>query len=150
MGKSPLTRADGAPARLGELDPSVVKDILCLRDLVIERRKAIMRLTGGSGWRNPLRDELIRLVTIDYADGKIHPVSHYQEICQQYGSLPTIRFEIERLARVEVFALVRSATDRRARDVWPTQRLIDTYNAEFPALRSLVARHISRYDEFKV
>ena len=137
--------ASKAPAPFGALDPQVASDILRLRDLFLERREAISRMTGRPSWRDPLRDELLRLVVINHATEKVQPSTYYYTACKHYGSAPVVRRKIGELARLGLLALVPSDTDRRSTEVWPTEKLILAYNSEIPEFRKRVIQMLSAY-----
>lgn len=140
-----MVAASKAPAPFGALDPQVASDILCLRDLFLERRVAIAKMTGRPSWRDPLRDELLRLVVINHASGKVEPSTHYYMVCKHYGSTPVVRRKIGEMVRLGLLTLVPSGSDRRSTEVWPTERLISTYNSEIPAFRSKVIEILRDY-----
>lgn len=125
-------------APFGALNPQVAADILRLRDLFLERRAAIARMTGRPSWRDPLRDELLRLVVINHASERVEPATRYYAACRQYGSAPVVRRKIAELMQAGLLTLVPSTSDHRSTEVWPTQKLIDAYNAEIPAFRRKV------------
>ena len=102
-------------------------------------------MMGRPSWRDPLRDELLRLVVINHALEKVQPSTYYYTACKHYGSAPVVRRKIGELVRPGLLVLVPSGTDRRSTEVWPTERLIASYNSEIPEFRKRVIRMLSTY-----
>lgn len=140
-----MAKASHVPAPFGALDPEVATDILNLRDLVLERRASIAKMTGRPSWRDPLRDELLRLVVINHAGRTVGPTTHYYAVCRHYASAPIVRRKIEELVRFGLLTLAPAENDQRSTLVWPTEKLIGAYNSEIPAFRRRVIEMVRAY-----
>jgi hypothetical protein len=73
-----------------------------------------------------------------FAEERIYRVSEYQRLCARLASPPAIRTEIGRLESRKVLILQPSPDDRRAMEVWPTQRIINWYKVNVPDLKDKI------------
>lgn len=135
---------DNTPATPGTLNDEALEDLITLQGFIEDRYETLQRLIGRRLGRSQLRDELIRMVVIDFGRGVQRNMAAYQRLCLHLGSVSATRGELHLLADVRLFALVVLPDNRRSTLVLPTQRLIDWYSEQMPGLLEQVQLVVGR------
>jgi hypothetical protein len=120
---------------MGSLPPEIHSDLELFREFMMLREKALIEIMGAPHRTSQLREGVLRQMMLAFTDGRIMRVSDYQRLCARFASPPAIRTEISRLEGRKVLILQNSAEDRRAIEVWPTQRTIEWYKRHIPEIR---------------
>jgi hypothetical protein len=128
-------RGQGVAAEFDTLDAQAAADIGLLREFTLNRERHMARLFGRTVRRSPLRDELLRLVMLNFAQGALERVATYVRACADFATGPSVRSEIETLVSTGVVVLVRDEMHPRAYLVAPTTRVVAFYNEQMPRLR---------------
>jgi hypothetical protein len=133
-----LALKDPQIAELGLLTDIVAADVAMLQSFFSAREAQMATLFGRKLRRNPVRDELIRLVVLEYAAGHRRRPAYYIKKCASLATAPSVRSELHLLQHVGLIVMIRDATHAKASLVAPTQRLIDFYNFQMPGLRQTI------------
>ncbi|MBV9655822.1 MAG: hypothetical protein JOZ42_14805 [Acetobacteraceae bacterium] len=128
------------PADFGSLDPEVSRDLAVLQEFAANRERHIAGLFGRTVRADPLRDKLLRVILLAFAEGKHMRVSHFVEECRSHGTPPSVRASINFLVEGGLVQLEPDPSHPRARLVRPTRKLVHFYNEQMPRLREEVAR----------
>ena len=123
-------------ARPGSLAADALADLVVLQEFAQDRDRALQRLFGQRLGRSHLRDELIRLVVIDFGLGQSRSLRAYQKACAPIGSASATREACRMMSDLGLFVLASVPRDksRSATLVLPTQRLVDWYSAQMPKM----------------
>ena len=81
-----------APA--GSLPPDVLADLVALRNFLEGRDRALEVLIGRKLPRSHLRDELIRMVVIEFGFDRSRTIADYQKACAHLGGHAAVRGEL--------------------------------------------------------
>lgn len=128
------------PAKRGTLDPDAHRELIVMQHFLTQRDKAMDELLGMRLRRSRLRDEVIRLVVIEFGHDRAHHLSFYQTACAGLASSFAVRDEIRRLAGLEIVLMMPDPKDHRSVCIEPTQRLIDFYSEEMPRMVHSIRR----------
>ena len=132
---SPRKKPAAPLAEPGSLHPEVASDIAVLHEFFGNRDRLIARLFGRAVRRNPVRDELLRQVMLQFASGVQRSTSFYIRACSFLATAPSVRSELTLLAHAELIRLCDNTSDKRAKLVAPTAPLVNWYNEHMPSLR---------------
>ena len=130
-GRSPI-------AEFGSLSRQAGEDITILQEFFRNRDRHMAHLFGANVRRNPTRDELLRQIMLQFAEGQQRRMAFYVQACSHLASQPAIRSELELLAHANLVVLLGEPGYRRARLVAPTRRLVNFYNTQMGNLRTEV------------
>ena len=133
-----LDNKDSAIAELGLLTDVVAADVAMLQNFFSARETQMAALFGRKLRRNPVRDELIRLVVLEYAAGRRRRPAYYIKKCASLATAPSIRSELYLLQHVGLIVMVDDVTHAKASLAAPTRKLIDFYNFQMPGLRQTI------------
>ncbi len=125
---------DGAPATSGSLSAEALADLIALRKFFETRENALELLFGRKLNRSPIRDELMRLIAIEFGFGRNRSFDFYRRTCAHVDSSSEIERELYLLEELAIVILSPSDKDRRTLLVLPSKRLIDWYSRVMPPL----------------
>lgn len=126
-------REDG-PAEAGSLAAEALADLIALRKFVEARDNALESLLGGTLKRSPIRDELMRLIVIEFGFGRVRNVAFYTRTCAHVDNSSEVERELYLLDELRVVILTPGGKDGRTLDVVPTKKLVDWYSRVMPPL----------------
>ena len=127
-------------ADLGTLHPEAASDIIVLHEFMLNRDRLLQGLFGRKLRRNPVRDDLIRRIMIEFARGGHQRVPYYIKAVTVSAAPATIRTELELLMHSGLIELQAELADKRTSLVVPTTKLVNFYNEQMPRLRVEVMR----------
>ena len=130
-------------AARGSLQADILADLVALRRFYEARDRAFDALVGRKLPRSHLREELLRMVVIEFGFGQLRTVAHYEKVCAPLGSSAAIRGELHLLAELGLVLYLPAETDRKALQVGPTQTLVDWYASQMPQLMRDVEQFVS-------
>ncbi len=130
-------------AARGSLQADVLADLVALRRFVDARDRALDSLFGRKLARSYLRDELLRMVVIEFGFGRMRTIAHYQKACPHLGTSAAVRGELHLLAELGLIIYLPSESDRNALQIGPSQKLIDWYSGQMPQLMDEVEQFVS-------
>lgn len=136
--RSLTRRANSEIATFGALNAHVAADIAILQEFFSNRDRIMAQLFGRPLRRNPVRDELLRLIMLEFSQENQRRIAFYVRACSCHATAPSIRSELDLLVHADLIRLVDEPYDRRAKSVAPTTKLVSFYNERIPQLRKEV------------
>ncbi len=129
---------DRSIADVGLLSEDVAADVAMLQNFFATRERQMSALFGKTLRRHPVRDELMRLLILEYAAGRRRRPAHYIKECASLATAPSVRSELHLLEHSGLVKLIDDVSHKGASLVAPTRKLIDFYNDQMPRLREAV------------
>jgi hypothetical protein len=118
----------------GSLEAGPLNDLIVLRQFELNRDKVLARLFGVKLRRSRLREEMLRILVIEFGLGHTRQVSFFIKECKALGSASAVRLEISRLCSLGLTILRDDPEDARSARVVPTQKIISFYNTQMPRI----------------
>lgn len=131
-------RAESGVADFGTLNAQAAEDIAVMQEFLSNRDRIMSSLFGRSLRRNPTRDELLRQIMLQFAQGNRRRIAFYVRACSFQATAPSVRSELDLLVHTDLVELMDEPSDRRATLVAPTTKLVSFYNEQMPRLRNEV------------
>jgi hypothetical protein len=133
-------------AKAALLDAEAAFDLRFIEQFLDWRYAAIARLFRARRRPDPLRDAILRRITILHCDGIAERVSYYQRQFRSLASKTAIQAELHELENYGVIYLKFPVPSQRRTVVCPTPLLIEWYQVYLSQLREIARAHIlSRY-----
>jgi hypothetical protein len=145
MAMAPKTAPAPTPAELGSLSPEALRDLWLLHEFTRARQTLFAAFAVKRLRRNPQRDEILRLVLLEFGQGRHRRLSFYQRELGTQGSKFATRDEVHRLAQIGVLILENDPTDARSLLVKPSAQFVDWYSNQVPRLKSEWRRLIAAW-----
>ncbi len=129
---------DRSIADVGLLSEVVASDVAMLQRFFAARERQMSILFGRTLRRHPVRDELMRLLILEYAAGRRRRPAHYIKECASLATAPSVRSELHLLEHAGLVKMIDDDSHQGASLVAPTRKLIDFYNGQMPRLRETI------------
>ncbi len=136
-------RVESGIADFGTLDAQAAQDIALMQEFLSNRDRVMAGLFGKSLRRNPTRDELLRQIMLQFAQGHRRRIAFYVRACSFQATAPSVRSELDLLVHTDLVELLDEPSDRRATLVAATTKLVSFYNDQMPRLRREVLRLVN-------
>lgn len=128
------------PAEEGALNSDTLRDLMVFRDFWARRDAAMAALLKRKLPPTRLRDELVRLILIEFGHGRHNRLSFYQRELAAFAGSFAVRDEVHRLAKMGVLVLENDPSDRRALIVRPASSLVHWCENHISVLRNEMRR----------
>jgi len=132
-------------AEMGTLSQEVADDVGILQEFFRNRDQLMAGLFGSKLRRSPTRDELIRQIVLQFAQGSRRNIAFYAHACSYLATEPSVRSELELLAHKGLVRFIDEPANKRSKVVAPTKRLIQFYNVQMPRLRTEVLALLRKF-----
>ena len=130
------------PAMPGTLRPGVLADLVGLRSFLDGRDRQLEVLFNSKLPRSHLRDELIRMVVIEFGFGRLRSLAHYRRSCKHLGTPGETVRELHRLVEHGLAVLLPGERNHRVWHIAPSQRLVDWYSSQLPRFMAEVEAYL--------
>ena len=101
------------------------------------REDAIAELIGADYRPDPLRDELMRLVCLNFAEGQVRRLCDYQTDLAARWTQQSVAAAVDALDTANLVAIEADATGDASGSIRPTRRLVSFYNKNMPEVFAL-------------
>jgi hypothetical protein len=130
------SKKEPTPAVRGSISREAQRDLWIMREAMATRARLFNEFLGVRLRPSRIREAILRVCLIEFADGHERRLSFYQRALAEHGSSFAIRDEVHRLAHFRVLILENDPKDARAILVRPAQHFVDWYVERMPTVVS--------------
>lgn len=135
-----LARDDLQAANDNSLNREAALSLRLLHWFLESREGAIAELIGPDYRPDPLRDELMRLVCLNFAEGQARSLRQYQDDLISRWTNAAIEEAVDALSSAHLVMSDPKRDVERRGLIWPTKRLVSFYNTQMPELLEVAVK----------
>jgi len=135
-----LAREDLQAANDNSLNREAALSLRLLHWFLESRESAIAELIGPGYRPDPLRDELMRLVCLNFAEGQARRLLQYQDDLAPRWTHAAVEEAIDALDLAHLIMIDPKISAEKQGLIWPTKRLVSFYNTHMPELLEVAVK----------